>query len=128
MATLKASPNSSLCATYHKVLDDLDASKDLSFDLIQVVCDLQFRSYLDDRQSTRDIDERHRDDHCLHDRHPATPCHEHKDIPLHKDFTHSQPKDVSDFLSNLLTAPAAVSSLRGFSGPLEESVVYWYSI
>jgi hypothetical protein len=75
MATLKASTNSSLRAAYHKVLDDLDDSKDLSFVLIQDACARQFRRYPDDRRSTHDIDERHpaargRD-------HPGTPRRHH---------------------------------------------------
>ena len=43
LATLKDSPNSSLRAAYHKVLDDLDASKDLTFTLIQDACARKFR-------------------------------------------------------------------------------------
>ena len=74
MATLKASTNSSLRAAYHKVLDDLDDSKDLSFVLIQDACARQFRRYPDDRRSTRDIDEHHpaargRDHHGTRRRH-----------------------------------------------------------
>ncbi len=38
MATLKASTNCSLSDAYHKVLDDLDDHKDLSFALIQDAC------------------------------------------------------------------------------------------
>jgi hypothetical protein len=38
MATLKASTNLSLSDAYHKVLDDLDDNKDLSFALIQDDC------------------------------------------------------------------------------------------
>jgi hypothetical protein len=38
MATLKASTNRSLRDAYHKVLDDLDDDKDLSFALIQDAC------------------------------------------------------------------------------------------
>ena len=37
-----------------------------------------------------------------HDRRPATPRREHKDIPRHKDFTRSKPGDVSAFLCNFL--------------------------
>jgi hypothetical protein len=47
MATLKASNNSFLRA-YHKVLDDLDDEKDLTFALIQDVCARQFRRHPDE--------------------------------------------------------------------------------
>ncbi len=49
MATLKASNNHSLCDTYHKVLDDLDDEKDLTFALIQDACARQFRRHPDER-------------------------------------------------------------------------------
>ncbi len=47
MATLKASTNLSLRDAYHKVLDDLDNDKDLSFALIQDVCVCQLRRHPD---------------------------------------------------------------------------------
>ena len=46
IATLKASTNSSLRASYHKVLDDLDHDKDLSFALIQDACVANFAATL----------------------------------------------------------------------------------
>ena len=49
MATLKASTNRSLHDAYHKVLDDLDNDKDLSFALIQDTCECQFRRHPDER-------------------------------------------------------------------------------
>ena len=85
MATLKASTNRSLRDAYHKVLDDLDDEKDLTFALIQDACARQFRRYPDDRRSTRDIDELYRGDDLRHDRRQATPRREHKDISRHKD-------------------------------------------
>jgi hypothetical protein len=48
MANLKASTNHSLRDTYHKVLDDLDNDKDLSFALIQGACARQFRRHPDE--------------------------------------------------------------------------------
>ena len=48
MATLKASTNRSLRDAYHKVLDDLDDDKDLSFALIQDACARQFRRHPDE--------------------------------------------------------------------------------
>jgi hypothetical protein len=57
MATLKAS-NRSLRDAYHKVLDDLDDDKDLSFALIQDACARQFRRHRDERHpdaSSRDL-------------------------------------------------------------------------
>ena len=62
MSTLprtKHSRSHKVRATHHKVLDDLDDAKDLSFALIQDACARQFRRYPDERRSTRDIDERH---------------------------------------------------------------------
>ena len=52
MATLKASAQKSLRDAYHKVLDDLDDNKDLSFALIQEACARQFRRHNDERPST----------------------------------------------------------------------------
>jgi hypothetical protein len=49
MATLKASTNKSLRDAYHKVLDDLDDDKDLSFALIQEACARQFRRHPEER-------------------------------------------------------------------------------
>ena len=49
MATLKASTNRALRDAYHKVLDDLDNDKDLSFALIQDACARQFRRHPDER-------------------------------------------------------------------------------
>jgi hypothetical protein len=49
MDTLNASTNRSLCDAYHKVLDDLDDDKDLSFALIQDACARQFHRHPDER-------------------------------------------------------------------------------
>jgi hypothetical protein len=49
MATLKASNNRFLRDAYHKVLDDLDDEKDLTFALIQDACARQFRRHPDER-------------------------------------------------------------------------------
>ena len=54
MATLKASTNRSLRDAYHKVLDDLDDDKDLSFALIKDACARQFRRHPDERPFPRD--------------------------------------------------------------------------
>jgi hypothetical protein len=43
LATLKDSPNSSLRAAYHKVLDALDDDKALTFTLIQENCAREIR-------------------------------------------------------------------------------------
>ena len=67
LATLKDSPNSSLRAAYHKVLDALD-DKDLTFTLIQENCAREIR------RPTRDIDERHPASRGRDPRdHPGTP-------------------------------------------------------
>jgi hypothetical protein len=95
MATLKASTNRSLRDAYHKVLDDLDDDKDLSFALIQDTCARQFRRHPDERHpvaSSRDL--------------PGTPRrnqgpHGATRTALNK--TRPQPGDgVSAFLCNLL--------------------------
>ena len=70
-SNLKASTKSSLRDAYHKVLDDLDDDKDLSFALIQDACARQFRRYPDERRSTRDLDELHPAAWSLD--HPGTP-------------------------------------------------------
>jgi hypothetical protein len=95
MATLKASTNCSLRDTYHKVLDDLDDDKDLSFALIQDACARRFRRHPDERHPaawSRDL--------------PGTPRRNQGPYgatrtALHK--THPQPGDgVSAFLCNFL--------------------------
>jgi hypothetical protein len=95
MATLKASTNPSLRDAYHKVLDDLDDDKDLSFALIQDTCARQFRRHPDELHPaawSRD--------------HPGTPRrtqgpHGATSTALNK--TRPQPGDgVSAFLCNFL--------------------------
>ena len=95
MATLKTSTNRSLRDAYHKVLDDLDDDKDLSFALIQDACARQFRRHPDERHpaaSSRDL--------------PGTPRrgqgpHGATRTALHK--TRPQPGDgVSAYLCNFL--------------------------
>jgi hypothetical protein len=95
MATLKASTNRSLRDAYHKVLDDLDDDKDLSFALIQDNCARQFRRHPDER-------------------HPAAWSREHPGTPRRNEGPHCatrtafnktrpQPGDsVSAFLCNFL--------------------------
>jgi hypothetical protein len=95
MATLKASTNRSLRDAYHKVLDDLDDDKDLSFARIQDPCARQFRRHPDESHPSawsRD--------------HPGTPRRNHGPhgatrTTLHK--TRPQPGDgVSAYLCNFL--------------------------
>jgi hypothetical protein len=94
MATLKASTNRSLRDAYHKVLDDLDDDKDLSFALIQDACARQFRRHPDERHPgawSRD--------------HPGTPRRNQGHGAPRTTFnkTSPQPGDgVSAFLCNFL--------------------------
>ena len=69
LTTLKDSPNSSLRAAYHRVLDALDdGDQDLTFTLIQEHCACEIRP------STSDIDERHPASRGRDPRdHPGTP-------------------------------------------------------
>jgi hypothetical protein len=95
MATLKASTNRSLRDAYHKVLDDLDDDKDLSFALIQDACARQFRRHPDERHPA-----------AWSSDHPGTPRrnqgpHGATRTALNK--TRPQPGDgVSAFLCNFL--------------------------
>jgi hypothetical protein len=95
MTTLKASTNHSLRDAYHKVLDDLDDDKGLSFALIQVACARQFR---------RHPDERHPD--AWSRDHPGTPRHNqgpHGATRTALNKTRPHPGDgVSTFLCNFL--------------------------
>jgi hypothetical protein len=92
LATLKSSKNKALTKAYASILDNLDDDQDLTFAMIHQTCVRKLRRG-QDRGNDRRLDRR-----------PATPRREHKDIPRHKDFTRSQPGDVSAFLCNLLTA------------------------
>jgi hypothetical protein len=95
MATLKASTNRFLRDAYHKVLDDLDDYKDLSFALIQDDCA---------RQTRRHPDERHPAAWSCD--HPGTPlCHQGPPAATRTTLnkTRPQPGDgVSAFLCNFL--------------------------
>jgi len=52
MGTLKSSSNTALRDAYHRVLDDLDDDKRLSFSLIQDACARQFRRRPDEGRAT----------------------------------------------------------------------------
>jgi hypothetical protein len=131
MATLKASTNRSLRDAYHKVLDDLDDDKDLSFALIQDDCARQFR---------RHPDERHPSAWSSH--HPGTQRHNqgpHGATRTTLNKTRPQPGDgVSAFLCNFLdyhgVKPVKVLKKAGLrhetqfeSLKLIGTVVMWYT-
>jgi hypothetical protein len=121
MATLKASTNRSLRDAYHKVLDDLDDDKDLSFALIQDACARQFRRHPDER-------------------HPAAWSRDHPGTPRRNQGPHGatrtalnktrlQPGDgVSAFLCNFLddhgVKPAQVLKKAGLR---HETPADWHS-
>jgi hypothetical protein len=121
MATLKASTNRSLRDAYHKVLDDLDDDKDLSFALIQDACARQFRRHPDER-------------------HPAAWSRDHPGTPLRNQGPHGatrtalnktrpQPGDsVSAFLCNFLD-DHGVKSVKVLkkAGLCHETQADWHS-
>jgi len=97
LATLRASPNASLRAAYHTVLDALDEEKDLTFALIQDHCAREIR------RSTRKPDRRGpaRGD----DRHfvrPSTGTPSRAAVHRRQDFPRNDPGDISVFLCNIL--------------------------
>jgi len=100
LATLRASPNASLRAAYHTVLDALDdGEKDLTFVLMEDHCAREIR------RSTREPDRRgpaRGDDRSFVRPQTGTPrraaVHRHQDFPRH------QPGDISVFLCNILEA------------------------
>ena len=87
LVVLSAAARAALRDAYHKVLDDLDDNKDLSFALIQDACARQFRRRPDD-------------DRCDC---PDTPRRNkgHQGVvrtALNKEFPHPKPGEVSAFL------------------------------
>jgi hypothetical protein len=99
LATLRASPNASLRAAYHTVLDALDEDKDLTFALIQDHCAREIR------RSTRDPDRRGQargDDRRFVRPQNGTPSR--AAVQRRQDFTSDRPDDISDFLCNILEA------------------------
>ena len=99
LATLRASPNASLRAAYHTVLDALDEEKDLTFALIQDHCDREIC------RSTREPDRRgpaRGDDRSFV--RPQTGTPRRPAVQRHQDFPRHQPGDISVFLCNILEA------------------------
>ena len=119
MATLKASNNRSLRDAYHKVLDDLDDEKDLTFALIQDACARQFRRHPDERPP------------AAFNRGPGTPRPlgpsgaARKPRPLPGDLN---PSSVSAYLCNVLddhgVKPAKVLKKAGLRN---EAPADWHS-
>ena len=99
LATLRASPNASLRAAYHTVIDAVDEGKELSFALIQDHCAREIR------RTTRDPD-RHgpaRGDARRFVR-PQTGTPTRTAVPRRQDFSSDRPGDISAFLCNILEA------------------------
>jgi len=106
LATLRASPNASLGAAYHAVIDAVDDDKELTFALIQDHCAREIR------RTTRDPD-RHgpaRGDARRFVR-PQTGTPTRKAAPRRQDF--STEANISTFLCNILKP--TTSSLSEFS-------------
>ena len=99
LATLRASPNASLRAAYHTVIDAVDEGKELNFALIQDHCARE------NRRTTRDPD-RHGpargDDRCFV--RPQTGTPRRAAVPRRQDFSSDRPGDISAFLCNILEA------------------------
>jgi hypothetical protein len=100
LATLRASPNASLRASYHTVLDALDnVEKDLTFALIQD----HFAREI--RRSTREPDRRgpaRGDDRSFV--RPQTGTPRRAAVQRHQDFLTNRLGDISAFLCNILEA------------------------
>ena len=99
LATLRASPNASLRAAYHAVIDAVDDDKELTFALIQDHCAREIR------RTTREPD-RHgpaRGDDRRFVRPPSgTP--RRAAVQRRQDFSSDRPDDISAFLCNILEA------------------------
>jgi hypothetical protein len=108
LATLRASPNASLRAAYHTVIDAVDEGKDLNFALIQDHCACEIRS------STRETDRRGQsrgDDRRGPARgdarsfvRPQTGTPRRAAVQRRQDFPRNDPGDISVFLCNILEA------------------------
>jgi hypothetical protein len=92
LATLKSSKTKALTKAYSLILDNLDDSHDLTFEMIQRACVRKLR-----RSHARGA-------HRSPERRPATPHRAYKDKDLRrpKDFSRAKPDDVSAFLVNFL--------------------------
>ena len=92
LATLQSSKTKALTKAYSLILDNLDDSHDLTFEMIQRACVRKLR-----RSHARSADR-------SPERRPATPHRAYKDKDLRrpKDFSRAKPDDVSAFLVNFL--------------------------
>jgi len=92
LATLQSSKTKALTKAYSLILDNLDDSHDLTFEMIQRACVRKLRRS-HDHGAVRSPERR-----------PATPHRASKDKALRrsKDFSRAQPGDVSAFLVNFL--------------------------
>ena len=99
LATLRASPNASLRAAYHAVIDAVDDEKELTFALIQDHCAREIR------RTTREPD-RHgpaRGDDRRFVR-PQTGTPRRAAVQRRQNFPRNDPGDISVFLCNILEA------------------------
>jgi hypothetical protein len=108
LATLRASPNASLRAAYHTVIDAVDEGKDLNFALIQDHCAREIRrstrepdrhgqSRGDDRRGPARVDDRSFV-------RPQTCTPRRTAVQRRQDFPRNDPGDISAFLCNILEA------------------------
>ena len=90
--THQSSKTKALTKAYSLILDNLDDSNDLTFEMIQRACVRKLR-----RSHARGVDR-------SPERRPATPHRAYKDKDLRrpKDFSRAKPDDVSVFLVNFL--------------------------
>jgi len=98
LATLRASPNASLRAAYHAVIDAVDDDKELTFALIQDHCDREIR------RTTRDPD-----------RHGRTTRDPDRHVPVLRDSTLP---DATGSRHTTQPAHAGVSGHRTTVSPL----------
>jgi len=92
LATLKSSKTKALTKAYSLILDNLDDSHDLTFEMIQRACVRKLR-----HSHARGAD-------LIPECSPATPhcAYKDKDLRHPKDFSRAKPDDVSAFLVNFL--------------------------
>ena len=92
LATHQSSKTKALTKAYSLILDNLDDSHDLTFEMIQRACVRKLR-----RSHARGVDR-------SPERRPATPhgAYKDKDLRRPKDFSRAKPDDVSAFLVNFL--------------------------
>ena len=99
LATLRASPNASLRAAYHTVIDAVDEGKDLNFALIQDHCARESRRSM--REPDRHGPARGDDRRFVR---PQSGTPRRAAVQRRQDFPRNDPGDISVFLCNILEA------------------------